>query len=711
MKKLSFFAGIAAVLFNVSCQRPQSEAERNAQVEQEVQQRLAAERQADEQQRLAQQQADLNAREQALADRENLANETATPEDQSVTTTETTHSRTATADDDSAATDSYDTFYRKLEPYGAWRETSEYGYVWQPEQAQRSRAWRPYTDGRWAYTDAGWTWVSEEPFGWATYHYGRWTRLRGVGWVWVPGEEWAPAWVSWRKSDEYVGWAPLPPEARFDRKKGIQRWADSYYDIDADEYVFVPNEAIGSQQLERDVVPVDRNVTIVTQTTNVTNITYNNTIIVNQGPSYEELRAHSRQPLERFRLERRRGGQIDTPQPVVRGDVLAVTAPVFRAQAVDRPRTPGEPIRQVQVERNWAANVNQAEAERAREKMKSEATPPPDAPAKRYEKPMGSGSSGASPTAAAAAASATPTASAPVRPLASPSVAAAASPTATATVSASPSLRPTASAIATATPVSSATPSPSPRFSVSPTASSSPGASMTPRVRPSASGARASSPSLSVTPAATATPTPITTPSPFVTATPRSIATPAPSANGSPHLDAIAPEGSGIVPGNASPGMQTPRMKPSPPARIPAPPRGARGPQPLLPNASATSRESGSPAASPASKAPSPASTPAATMTPRARLTPPPPTFTPSPPKPTPAPSASMAPTVATPAARITPPVATAAPPVPTASPATGSGASAQPSTTVDPRRGRRGPPRDGSGGVEPTPTPGTPER
>ena len=120
--------------------------------------------------------------------------------------------RRAAASADSSSPRSYDTFYRKLEPYGGWRETTDYGYVWQPEQAQRSRDWRPYTDGRWAYTDAGWTWVSDEPFGWATYHYGRWTRLRGVGWVWVPGDEWAPAWVSWRKSDRHLGWAPLPPE-------------------------------------------------------------------------------------------------------------------------------------------------------------------------------------------------------------------------------------------------------------------------------------------------------------------------------------------------------------------------------------------------------------------------------------------------------------------------------------------------------------------
>jgi len=33
---------------------------------------------------------------------------------------------------------------------------------------------RRYSNGRWQRTDAGWYWSSEEPWAWATYHYGRW---------------------------------------------------------------------------------------------------------------------------------------------------------------------------------------------------------------------------------------------------------------------------------------------------------------------------------------------------------------------------------------------------------------------------------------------------------------------------------------------------------------------------------------------------------
>jgi len=28
----------------------------------------------------------------------------------------------------------------------------------------------------------------------------------------VPGNEWSPAWVSWRQGDEVIGWAPMPPD-------------------------------------------------------------------------------------------------------------------------------------------------------------------------------------------------------------------------------------------------------------------------------------------------------------------------------------------------------------------------------------------------------------------------------------------------------------------------------------------------------------------
>ena len=100
-------------------------------------------------------------------------------------------------------------FYNRLAPYGNWMWLQGQ-YVWVPQNV--GPAWRPYTVGRRVYTDRyGWMWTSNEPFGWATYHYHRWGFSNRVGWFWVPGNRWAPAWVSWRSSNDYLAWAPLPP--------------------------------------------------------------------------------------------------------------------------------------------------------------------------------------------------------------------------------------------------------------------------------------------------------------------------------------------------------------------------------------------------------------------------------------------------------------------------------------------------------------------
>jgi hypothetical protein len=105
---------------------------------------------------------------------------------------------------------SFDTFHAPLAAHGQWVVSGSYGTVWRPYAVA---GWRPYYYGRWEWTDEGWLWVSDEPFGWAVYHYGRWAWEPAWGWVWVPGYQWAPAWVSWRYGGDAIGWAPLAPGA------------------------------------------------------------------------------------------------------------------------------------------------------------------------------------------------------------------------------------------------------------------------------------------------------------------------------------------------------------------------------------------------------------------------------------------------------------------------------------------------------------------
>ena len=72
-----------------------------------------------------------------------------------------------------AAGVSFSLFFEQLEPHGVWVRHPQHRYVFCPTGVDTR--WRPYTEGRWVYlADYGWYFQSEEPFAWATYHYGRW---------------------------------------------------------------------------------------------------------------------------------------------------------------------------------------------------------------------------------------------------------------------------------------------------------------------------------------------------------------------------------------------------------------------------------------------------------------------------------------------------------------------------------------------------------
>jgi hypothetical protein len=97
-----------------------------------------------------------------------------------------------------------------LGAFGEWFEVRRFGRVWRPVNVPQG--WRPYYYGFWTWTEDGWFWVSDEPWADVTYHRGRWMYEGSNGWVWVPGKRWAPAWVTWRWTDDFIGWAPLPPQ-------------------------------------------------------------------------------------------------------------------------------------------------------------------------------------------------------------------------------------------------------------------------------------------------------------------------------------------------------------------------------------------------------------------------------------------------------------------------------------------------------------------
>jgi hypothetical protein len=96
-------------------------------------------------------------------------------------------------------------FREPLSQYGRWLQSPQWGVVFVPNAPN---GWRPYQNGQWLENRF---WLSADPWGWATDHYGRWGFDEAVGWVWVPDVTWGPSWVAWREADDVVGWAPIPP--------------------------------------------------------------------------------------------------------------------------------------------------------------------------------------------------------------------------------------------------------------------------------------------------------------------------------------------------------------------------------------------------------------------------------------------------------------------------------------------------------------------
>jgi hypothetical protein len=75
--------------------------------------------------------------------------------------------------------------YDDLDDYGDWRDEPDHGHVWYPRDVDPG--WAPYSSGYWNWVGPwGWTWVDEEPWGFAPYHYGRWNNFGGR-WGWCPG--------------------------------------------------------------------------------------------------------------------------------------------------------------------------------------------------------------------------------------------------------------------------------------------------------------------------------------------------------------------------------------------------------------------------------------------------------------------------------------------------------------------------------------------
>ena len=170
------------------------------------------------------------------------------------------------------------TGYGELASYGDFVQDPSYGQVWYPSGVASD--WAPYRYGRWAYVAPwGYTWVDDQPWGFAPFHYGRWAQINGR-WGWIAGQPavqpvYAPALVAFigvpglsigvrvgggGGGGPGLGWVPLAPEEAYHPPYEV---SDSYI-----RNVNVSN--VRTETINR--VVINRTINNVT----VNNITYRN---------------------------------------------------------------------------------------------------------------------------------------------------------------------------------------------------------------------------------------------------------------------------------------------------------------------------------------------------------------------------------------------------------------------------------------------------
>ncbi|MCP5519728.1 MAG: hypothetical protein H7A45_21015 [Verrucomicrobiales bacterium] len=213
-------------------------------------------------------------------------------------------------------------FYGALSPYGSWVSVADYGWCWQPTCAVVDTGWRPYChNGRWVHSSAGWYWQSYYSWGWAPFHYGRWHLSPARGWVWVPGHVWGPAWVTWRYTDAFCGWAPLPPSCGWSTGIGLTFHGSGVsvgfgFGLGSSCYTFTSYRNFCDPHPYRHRPPAHETTAIYQNSTVINNVIVgDNNTIINRGIAPERVPAVARGEVPRMELRDVNPGRTGGPRP------------------------------------------------------------------------------------------------------------------------------------------------------------------------------------------------------------------------------------------------------------------------------------------------------------------------------------------------------------------------------------------------------------
>jgi len=220
-----------------------------------------------------------------------------------------------------------------LDRYGRWEQAPDYGAVWIPRAVPVD--WAPYRAGHWAWVSPwGWTWIDDQPWGFAPFHYGRWVSYRDR-WCWVPGTYvrrpvYAPALVGWVGGPRVnvsisigspgpaVGWFPLAPRE-----------------------VYVPSYRVSPRYVQQVNITHVTNITNITTIVNnpqqaVVNVDYRNRHLPHAVTVVPQTVFISRQPVMPAALQAQRTPVMQ--QALAAAQKAVVAAPPVPQPAVDEVR-------------------------------------------------------------------------------------------------------------------------------------------------------------------------------------------------------------------------------------------------------------------------------------------------------------------------------------------------------------------------------------
>jgi hypothetical protein len=185
--------------------------------------------------------------------------------------------------------------YEDLDDNGDWRDEPRYGHVWYPNRVQAG--WVPYQEGHWVWIDPwGYTWVDDESWGYAPFHYGRWVSVGGR-WGWIPGPPaerpvYAPALVVFvgGGGGGNIGWFALGPQEVYVPSYRVSRG-------------YMNRVNVSSTTVNVATVTNIYNTRVVNRTTNITNVTYVNRSVPGAVVAVSRTTFTSAQPVEHARLQ------------------------------------------------------------------------------------------------------------------------------------------------------------------------------------------------------------------------------------------------------------------------------------------------------------------------------------------------------------------------------------------------------------------------